>query len=605
MARLQETGITELVGLTQEQVFSRFGTSIKGLSDEEAEQRLQEYGFNELFKPKKRSIVFQIASKFLNPLVIVLLIIAIFSIVFGEIASAILVILMAIGSVSLSFFQEHRAGKEAEKLSEMVRPTATVYRNGITKEIPIREIVPGDIVYLSAGDMVPADLRIVSCKDLFVNQASLTGESFPVEKTAAPVITTNHQPSELKNIAFMGSSIVSGTGLGVVIKTGLATQFGMVSYKLATMTEETNFERGVRSFTWLMIRFMLVLVVIIFFINAMTKGDFLQSFLFALAVSVGLTPEMLPMLVAINLSKGAIAMSRKDVIVKRLSSIQNFGAMDVLCTDKTGTLTLDEIILEIYCDVTREESEEVLYLAYINSCYQTGLKNILDRAVLKYKELQVEQYKKIDEIPFDFSRKMMSVVVEIEGKHRLITKGAPEEVFKKCVKYELDGELFDIDPLVLTDLKLEYEHLSAQGFRVLAIAYRDYEIPKEAYTKNDEVEMVLKGYVAFLDPPKPTAKETIEALRKRGIELKVLTGDNELVTRHICNEVGLDVRNMLTGEHVETMGDNELVDAVKSVTVFSRLSPLQKERIIRALHKNNHTVGYLGDGINDALALKA
>ncbi|HOJ31422.1 MAG TPA: magnesium-translocating P-type ATPase [bacterium] len=605
MARLQETGITELVGLTQEQVFSRFGTSIKGLSDEEAEQRLQEYGFNELFKPKKRSIVFQIASKFLNPLVIVLLIIAIFSIVFGEIASAILVILMAIGSVSLSFFQEHRAGKEAEKLSEMVRPTATVYRNGITKEIPIREIVPGDIVYLSAGDMVPADLRIVSCKDLFVNQASLTGESFPVEKIAIPVVVANSQPSELKNIAFMGSSIVSGTGLGVVIKTGLATQFGMVSYKLATMTEETNFERGVRSFTWLMIRFMLVLVVIIFFINAMTKGDFLQSFLFALAVSVGLTPEMLPMLVAINLSKGAIAMSRKDVIVKRLSSIQNFGAMDVLCTDKTGTLTLDEIILEIYCDVTREESEEVLYLAYINSCYQTGLKNILDRAVLKYKELQVEQYKKIDEIPFDFSRKMMSVVVEIEGKHRLITKGAPEEVFKKCVKYELDGELFDIDPLVLTDLKLEYEHLSAQGFRVLAIAYRDYEIPKEAYTKNDEVEMVLKGYVAFLDPPKPTAKETIEALRKRGIELKVLTGDNELVTRHICNEVGLDVRNMLTGEHVETMGDNELVDAVKSVTVFSRLSPLQKERIIRALHKNNHTVGYLGDGINDALALKA
>ncbi|HOL50416.1 MAG TPA: magnesium-translocating P-type ATPase, partial [bacterium] len=445
----------------------------------------------------------------------------------------------------------------------------------------------------------------VSCKDLFVNQASLTGESFPVEKIAIPVVVANSQPSELKNIAFMGSSIVSGTGLGVVIKTGLATQFGMVSYKLATMTEETNFERGVRSFTWLMIRFMLVLVVIIFFINAMTKGDFLQSFLFALAVSVGLTPEMLPMLVAINLSKGAIAMSRKDVIVKRLSSIQNFGAMDVLCTDKTGTLTLDEIILEIYCDVTREESEEVLYLAYINSCYQTGLKNILDRAVLKYKELQVEQYKKIDEIPFDFSRKMMSVVVEIEGKHRLITKGAPEEVFKKCVKYELDGELFDIDPLVLTDLKLEYEHLSAQGFRVLAIAYRDYEIPKEAYTKNDEVEMVLKGYVAFLDPPKPTAKETIEALRKRGIELKVLTGDNELVTRHICNEVGLDVRNMLTGEHVETMGDNELVDAVKSVTVFSRLSPLQKERIIRALHKNNHTVGYLGDGINDALALKA
>ncbi|MGC9065423.1 MAG: magnesium-translocating P-type ATPase [Candidatus Ratteibacteria bacterium] len=605
MPRLPEAGITEFVGLTQEQILSRLNTSLKGLSDEEAEQRLQEYGFNELFKPKKHSIIFQIASKFLNPLVIVLLIIAIFSIVFGEIASAILVILMAIGSVSLSFFQEHRAGKEAEKLSEMVRPTATVYRNGVTKEIPIKEIVPGDIVYLSAGDMVPADLRIISCKDLFVNQASLTGESFPVEKISTPVITTNNQPSELKNIAFMGSSIVSGTGHGVVIKTGLSTQFGMVSYKLATLSAETNFDRGVRSFTWLMIRFMLVLVVIIFFINVMTKGDFLQSFLFALAVSVGLTPEMLPMLVAVNLSKGAISMSRKDVIVKQLSSIQNFGAMDVLCTDKTGTLTLDEIILEIYCDVTRQESEDVLQFAYINSYYQTGLKNILDRAVLKYRELSVQQYRKIDEIPFDFSRKMMSVVVEIDGKHRLITKGAPEEVFKKCVKYELDGEIFDIEPLVLTDLKLEYEHLSAQGFRVLAIAYKDYEIAKEAYTKNDEVEMILKGYVAFLDPPKPTAEETIQALRKRGIELKVLTGDNELVTRHICNEVGLDVRNMVTGEQVEMMNDKELVEVVKNVTVFSRLSPLQKERIIRALHKNDHTVGYLGDGINDALALKA
>ncbi|MGB9641994.1 MAG: magnesium-translocating P-type ATPase, partial [Candidatus Ratteibacteria bacterium] len=317
------------------------------------------------------------------------------------------------------------------------------------------------------------------------------------------------------------------------------------------------------------------------------------------------TPEMLPMLVAVNLSKGAISMSRKDVIVKQLSSIQNFGAMDVLCTDKTGTLTLDEIILEIYCDVTRQESEDVLQFAYINSYYQTGLKNILDRAVLKYRELSVQQYRKIDEIPFDFSRKMMSVVVEIDGKHRLITKGAPEEVFKKCVKYELDGEIFDIEPLVLTDLKLEYEHLSAQGFRVLAIAYKDYEIAKEAYTKNDEVEMILKGYVAFLDPPKPTAEETIQALRKRGIELKVLTGDNELVTRHICNEVGLDVRNMVTGEQVEMMNDKELVEVVKNVTVFSRLSPLQKERIIRALHKNDHTVGYLGDGINDALALKA
>lgn len=592
-------------GLSQEEILKILNTSIKGLDTEEAEKRLAEFGYNELYRKKRHSIIFEIFSKFLNPLVIVLIVIAIFSIVFGEITSAVLVILMAIGSVALSFFQEHRAGIEAEKLSEMVRPTATVYRNGVKKEIPIKEIVVGDIVYLSAGDMVPADLRIISCKDLFVNQASLTGESFPVEKIAGPVQTKSRYPADLSNIAFMGSSVVSGTGLGVVIKTGLRTQFGLVSRKLSSISEETSFDRGVRSFTWLMIRFMLVLVVVIFVINVVTKGDILQSFLFALAVSVGLTPEMLPMLVAVNLSKGAIAMSKKDVIVKRLSSIQNFGAMDVLCTDKTGTLTIDEIILEIYCNVAREESEEVLQFAYINSYYQTGLKNVLDRAVLKYKELTIYQYKKIDEIPFDFSRKMMSVVVEMDGRHRLITKGAPEEVFKRCLKYELDDEIFDIEPLILADLKLEYEHLSAQGFRVLAIAYRDFDIPKESYSKNDENEMILKGYVAFLDPPKPTAKETIQALRNRGIELKVLTGDNELVTRHICNEVGLDVRNMLTGEQIENMSEQQLVEAVKNVTVFSRLSPLQKEQIIRALHKNNHTVGYLGDGINDALALKA
>jgi len=370
------------------------------------------------------------------------------------------------------------------------------------------------------------------------------------------------------------------------------------------MGTETSFDRGVRSFTWLMIRFMLILVTVIFIINALTKKDLLQAFLFALAVAVGLTPEMLPMLVAINLSKGAIAMSKHKVIVKRLNSIQNFGAMDILCTDKTGTITLDEIILEIYCDVARETNEEVLQIAYINSYYQTGLKNILDRAVLKYKKLSVKQYKKIDEIPFDFSRKMMSVVIELNGKHRLITKGAPEEVFKRCLKYELDGEIFDIEPLTLTDLKIEYEHLSAQGFRVLAIAYKDYNNPKEAYSKEDEEAMILKGYIAFLDPPKPTAKRAIESLRDIGINFRVLTGDNELVTKYICNEIGLDISNILTGEQIETISDNDLPEVVEKVTVFCRLSPLQKERIVRALRKNKHTVGYLGDGINDALALK-
>lgn len=603
-ARQQESNIN-CAEPTAEGILERFATSRKGLSAEEVEKRLEEYGYNEAAKRKKRSIVFQFLSKFLNPLVIVLLVIASFSLFFGEKISAILVILIAIISVMLSFSQEYRAGKEAEKLSEMVRANASVYRNGKLKEIPIRGIVPGDIVDLFAGDMVPADLRIISGKDLFFNQASLTGESFPVEKTANPIPTKSNLAADLTNIAFMGSSVVSGTGLGVVIRTGLATQFGQISRKLASITVKTSFDKGVRSFTWLMIRIMLVLVVLVFAINAYSKGDKLQSFLFALAVAVGLTPEMLPMLVALNLSKGAIAMSKKKVIVKHLNSIQNFGAMDVLCTDKTGTLTLDKIVLEQHCDILRKEDEDVLRFAYLNSYYQTGLKNILDRTILKHGKLSVTQYKKVDEIPFDFSRKIMSVVVEMDGKHRLIAKGAPEEIFRRCTKYELEGDIIDFDILTETDLKLEYENLSSEGFRVLAIAYKDFENTKVTYSRDDEQEMVLKGYVAFLDPPKPTVRKTIEALRELGIDFKVLTGDNDLVTKKICSEVGLDVKGMLTGETIEKASDEELTNMVKSVTVFSRLSPLQKERIIRALHRNNHTVGYLGDGINDAPSLKA
>jgi Mg2+-importing ATPase len=593
------------VSAAGEVLFEKLNTSAKGLSEAEAKRRLEEYGYNEPARKKKRTILFQILSKFLNPLVIVLLIIAAFSLFFGEEISAFLVISMAIMSVFLSFIQEYRAGKEAEKLSEMVRATATVYRNGKAKEVKIREIVPGDTVDLFAGDMIPADLRIVSCKDLFINQASLTGESFPIEKIADPIHPKSRAISELTNIAFMGSSVVSGTGLGVAVKTGIATQFGELSRKLATMAMETSFDKGIRKFTWLMIRFMLFLVVFIFGINALLKGDFIEALLFSLAVAVGLTPEMLPMLVAINLSKGAIAMSKKQVIVKRLSSIQNFGAMDVLCTDKTGTLTLDRIVLEKHCDVVMKEDDDVLRFAYINSFYQTGLRNILDRAILKHEKLLVKEYKKVDEVPFDFSRKIMSVVVEMDGKHIIVAKGAPEEIFKRCTKFELDGEILDMEDLIVTDLKEEYNDLSADGFRVLAVAYKDVENKKDVYSKDDEQGLILKGYVAFLDPPKSTAKKTIEALKSLGIEFKILTGDNELVTKKICSEVGLDVKGLITGDEIEKISDEELRELVKTTSVFARLSPLQKERIIHALHENKHIVGYLGDGINDALALKA
>lgn len=596
----------DYIACEQGVLFEKLKTSLKGLTDEEAQKLLEEYGFNEPARKKKTIIIFQLLSKFVNPLVIVLLVIAGFSFFFGQKISAVIVILMAILSVFLSFIQEYRAGKEAERLSEMVRATATVYRNGKPREIKIKEIVPGDIVDLFAGDMIPADLRIISCKDLFINQATLTGESFPVEKMPEAVKPKNASAADLSNIAFMGSSVVSGTALGVVVKTGLSTQFGELSRRLALISVQSSFDKGIRSFTWLMIRAMLILVLIIFAINAFfNKRDMVQALLFSLSVAVGLTPEMLPMLVAINLSKGAIAMSKKEVIVKRLNAIQNFGAMDVLCTDKTGTLTLDKIILEKYCDVVKKDDHDVLRFAYINSFYQTGLKNILDIAILKHEKLLVKQYKKIDEVPFDFSRRVMSVIVEIDAKHRIITKGAPEEIFKRCSKYELEGEVLDIEQLIISDLKSECDELSAEGFRVLAIAYKDFENNKDRYAKDDEQGLILKGYIAFLDPPKPSAKKTIEMLKNLGIEFKVLTGDNELVTKKICGDVGLDVKGISNGEQVEKATDEQLRELVKTTSVFARLSPLQKEKVIRALHKNKHVVGYLGDGINDAPALKA
>jgi Mg2+-importing ATPase len=598
---IKEEYITAPVSLLLEQ----FQTSLNGLSEHEAQKRLEEYGYNEPAKKKKRTVIIQLLSKFANPLVIVLLIIAGISIFFKETLDAILVLLMAMISVFLSFFQEYRAGREAERLSEMVRTTATVYRNGKSREVKIREIIPGDIVDLFAGDMIPADLRIISGKDLFVNQASLTGESFPAEKISDPIQPKGYSPSELTNIAFMGSTVVSGTALGLVLSTGLSTQFGEVSRRLATIQTETGFDKGVRSFTWVMIQFMLVLVIIIFAINAILKGNLLQALLFSLAVAVGLTPQMLPMLVAINLSKGAITMAKKKVIVKRLNSIQNFGAMDILCTDKTGTLTLDKIVLEIHCDVSGNDDEEVLKLAYINSYYQTGLKNLLDRAVLRHEKLLVTQYKKIDEIPFDFSRKIMSVVVEDNEHHQLIAKGAPEEIFMRCSQYASNGMIMDMNEAVIHDLKRQYDRLSLEGFRVLAVAYKDISQKKNVYSRDDENNLILKGYVAFLDPPKPTAKQAIGVLKKLGIELKVLTGDNEFVTKKICSQVGLDVRDVYTGDMVDKITDEELREVVETTMVFVRLSPLQKERIVHALHANNHIVGYLGDGINDAPALKA
>jgi Mg2+-importing ATPase len=594
---------------TIDAIYAALGTTEKGLTDKEARHRLHEYGNNEPARKKQLGIAAQILTKFINPLVVVLLIIGGFSIFLGETISAILVFSMIVMSTFLNYIQEYRSGREVEKLMEMVKTTATVYRNGKAKEVNIREIVPGDVVDLFAGDMIPADLRIITCKDLFVNQATLTGESMPIEKASKPMDKKPASISDMNNIVFMGSSVVSGTGLAVVVKTGLYTQFGELSKRLANMTVQSSFDKGVNKFTWTMIYVMIVMVLAIFAINWGVKKNFVEALLFSLAVAVGLTPEMLPLIITINLSKGALQMAEKKVIVKRLNSIQNLGAMDILCTDKTGTITVDKVVLEKYCDVMRQEDKDVLRHACLNSYYQTGLKNILDRAILKYVNKQegfdITSFKKLDELPFDFQRKIMSVAVDMGGKTRLISKGAPEEIFKRCTKYELDGEILEMEYLILADLKEEYERLSLDGFRVLALAYKDFTDKKADFTRDDEKELILKGYVAFLDPPKPSAEKAIKMFKQYGVQVKVLTGDNELVTRKICGDVGLDVKGMMTGEAVEKMDDLQLQAIVEKTTVFARLSPMQKERIIHALHANKHIVGYMGDGINDALALKA
>ena len=521
-----------------------------------------------------------------------------------------LVMILLGGTLLRLTVQETKADNAAAKLKAMIKVTATVIRDGQAKEIPLHDLVPGDVVKLSAGDMIPGDVRLLAAKDLFIIQATLTGESLPVEKSDARDPRTNIQPIEHTNLCFLGTSVESGAATAVILATGTQTYFGKLASSLAGQQVETAFDKGVKKFTWLMITFMAVMAPMVFFINGFTKHSWgKETFLFALAIAVGLTPEMLPMIVSVCLSKGAMAMSKKKVIVKKLNSIQNFGAMDVLCTDKTGTLTIDHVILEIHCDVFKNESEEVLRDAYLISHFQTGLKNVLDRAVLKYtelhRELSVDKYSKLDEIPFDFSRRMMSVVVETpDGQRQLLTKGAPESVFKKCTSFESDGEIFPMEPILVGNLIEQVNSLSEDGFRVLAIANKKVGA-QAAYSKADEENLVLTGYLAFLDPPKETAKTAIAALRQYGVTVKVLTGDNDLVTRKVCTEVGINAEKIVLGNDVEKMSDVELADAVDLVDVYARLSPAHKKRVVMALQKKGHVVGFMGDGINDAPALRA
>ena len=591
------------------EVLALMGTSPAGLSEAEAATRLEQHGPNEVAHEKQESWLQRLYVASRNPLVILLTILASLSYATGDFRAGTVMLLMVVLGVSLRFVQETRADTAAAKLKAMISVTATVVRDGQSREIPLHQLVPGDVVKLSAGDMIPGDVRLLSAKDLFVIQATLTGESMPVEKTDARDMRANASPIERTNTCFLGTSVESGSATAVIVATGAQTYFGKMARSLAGQQVETAFDRGVKQFTWLMIRFMLVMVPLVFVINGLTKHNWHQAFFFSMAVAVGMTPEMLPMIVSVCLSKGALAMAKKQVIVKRLNSIQNFGAMDVLCTDKTGTLTLDRVILELYCDVFKNENQEVLRDAYLISYFQTGLKNVLDRAVLQHqdlhKELSLERYSKVDEIPFDFSRRMMSVAVEgPDGQRQLLTKGAPEAVFSRCTHFESEGEIFPMEPILVGNLIEQVNDLSEDGFRVLAVATKKVE-KQAAYSKADECNLVLTGYLAFLDPPKDTAAKAITMLRQHGITVKVLTGDNDLVTRKVCTEVGIKAEKILLGSQVETMTDPQLAEAVDATDVFARLSPAHKQRLVRAMQRKGHVVGFMGDGINDAPALRA
>jgi Mg2+-importing ATPase len=602
-AAVQETSV----------VLQQLHTSPTGLSEVEAATRLEKYGPNEVAREKQQGWPYRLYVAARNPLVILLLILAILTFATAESSSdnigGVVMLVMVVLGVSLRFIQETKADNAAAKLKAMISVTATVVRDGQAKEIQLKELVPGDVVKLSAGDMIPGDMRLISAKDLFIIQATLTGESMPVEKTDARDPRPNVSSIEHTNICFLGTSVESGSATGVILATGAQTYFGKVASSLASQQVDTAFERGIKKFTWLMIRFMVVMVPLVFVINGLTKHDWKEAFFFSLAVAVGLTPEMLPMIVSVCLSKGALAMSKKKVIVKRLNSIQNFGAMDVLCTDKTGTLTIDHVILELHCDVFKNESEEVLRDAYLISHFQTGLKNVLDRAVLKYselhKELGIDKYIKVDEIPFDFSRRMMSVAIEgPDGERQLLTKGAPEAVFAKCTHFESEGEIFPMEPILAGDLVQQVDELSEDGFRVLAVATK--KLGKQTtFSKADECDLILTGYLAFLDPPKDSASKAIEALRQHGVTVKVLTGDNDLVTRKVCTEVGINAEKIILGNDVEKMSDEQLAETIDRVDVYARLSPAHKKRVVQALQQKGHVVGFMGDGINDAPALRA
>ncbi|MGX7420061.1 magnesium-translocating P-type ATPase [Carnobacterium gallinarum] len=608
----KDAELKKLGYLNEEEVLTSLKTSLAGISEVEAKERLETVGPNIVASQKPTPWYILLIDSFKDPFVYVLMLLLVVSAATNDIEASIVMGMMILFSAGIRFVQEFRSQKASLALKELIETTCAVTRDGLTREIPIDEVVPGDIVVLSTGDMIPADARLIWTKDLFVNQSSLTGESMPVEKfvrVEKQINDENETALDLSNLAFMGTDVLSGQGRIVILKTGKETFFGDVASNVSEKRGETSFDRGVKDISKLLIRFMLVMVPIVFLINGLTKGDWSQAFFFSIAVAVGLTPEMLPMIITSNLAKGAITMSKKKVIVKELNAIQNLGAMDILCTDKTGTITEDKVVLVRHVNPIGDECQRVLELAYLNSNYQTGWKNLMDHAVIQYFDENKEQIiigdvEKIDEIPFDFSRRRLTVAVNNRGHQLMVTKGAVEEMMKICQFVELGDEVIPLTPELEQKMLDVSVKMNKEGMRVLAVAYKKDVHTTATYSVEDEKEMILVGFMGFLDPAKASSIPAIQSLHNHGVTVKVLTGDNEVVSMKVCRDVGIDVGEVLLGTQVEQMSDTELMAATERSNLFAKLNPLQKARIISLLQEKGHTVGFMGDGINDAPALR-
>jgi Mg2+-importing ATPase len=596
------TGHVDLQVGTRAEVLASLDTSERGLTAAEAAQRLSRVGPNEPPSARHTAGIVQLALFLANPLVIILLIASLVSAVLGEQLNAAIIATMVLLSVALNFFQTFRSQRAADRLRAQVTPTASVLRDGTWSEVSRRELVPGDSIRLSAGDLVPADARLLEAHDLHVQQAALTGESLPVEKEAVDGAVPSKSLAEARNVVLLGTSVVSGAATAVIVATGGATAFGDIVARLAARPPETEFDRGLRRFGFLIMRTVFFLVLFVVVVNIALHHPAFESLLFAVALAVGLTPEFLPMITTVTLGQGALRMARQKVIVKHLAAIQNFGSMDILCSDKTGTLTTGEMVLAQHLDPLGHSSDRVLLLGYLNSTFETGIESPLDAAIVRDDHLDVSAYRKLDEIPFDFERRRSSVVVANGDQRLLVAKGAPEGVLGCCTTYEAAGAIQSLDVGTRLLCEATYQKLSAQGYRILAVAYRSVPA-QQTYHAVDETELTLGGFLAFFDPPREDVQETLEALRRDGIEVKILTGDNDLVARHICERVGLDGTSIVLGDHLDDMNDAALQHVAEQTKVFARVSPAQKNRILLALKARGHVVGFLGDGINDAPSL--